>query len=206
VTGGDSSVTQFLAALSDAGPAPGGGAAAALTVAMAGALGAMAGGLSRRHCSQAPGIQRECLDLRDAALLHCGEDARVYADVLAARRSRSRTNTVEGGGAQDGAHDGTHDGALDAALSKAADVPLAVAETGARLSQLAAQLVEEGNPALQGDALAAVLLATAGTEAAGELVHINLSRRPDDRRHARADAALAEALRSSTRARSARRR
>jgi methenyltetrahydrofolate cyclohydrolase len=210
VSGGDRSVTQFLAALSDAGPAPGGGAAAALAVALAAALGAMAAGLSRRYCEQAPDIERECVELRDAALSRGDEDAEVYADVVSARRSLDRADTVEhgelGGPGEPDERAHAADGTLDGALSRAADVPLAVAEIGARVAQLAAQLVEEGNPALQGDALTAVLLGKAGTEAAGTLVHINLSERPDDDRHARADAQAADARRSATRARSALRR
>jgi formiminotetrahydrofolate cyclodeaminase len=61
------------------------------------------------------------------------------------------------------------------ALSGAADVPLAVAEAGSEVAGIAARLAEEGNPNLQGDALAAVLIAGAGVRAAAALVGINLS-------------------------------
>jgi formiminotetrahydrofolate cyclodeaminase len=61
------------------------------------------------------------------------------------------------------------------ALSGAADVPLAVAEIGNEVAGIAAQLVEEGNPNLEGDAIAALLLAEAGVRAATVLVEINLS-------------------------------
>jgi formiminotetrahydrofolate cyclodeaminase len=61
------------------------------------------------------------------------------------------------------------------ALTGAADVPLAVAEAGSEVAGIAALLVEEGNPNLGGDALAAVLLAGAGVQAAAALAEINLS-------------------------------
>jgi len=61
------------------------------------------------------------------------------------------------------------------ALSGAADVPLAVAEAGSEVVAIASRLAAEGNPNLEGDALAAVLLAGAGVRAAAALVGINLS-------------------------------
>ena len=54
-------------------------------------------------------------------------------------------------------------------------MPLAVAEIGNEVAALAARLVKEGNPNLEGDALTAVLLSDAGVRAAGKLVEINLS-------------------------------
>ena len=48
------------------------------------------------------------------------------------------------------------------ALSRAADVPLAVAEVGSEVAGIAVRLLDEGNPNLEGDALTAVLLAAAG--------------------------------------------
>jgi formiminotetrahydrofolate cyclodeaminase len=65
-------------------------------------------------------------------------------------------------------------------LSEAADVPLAIAETGAEVASLAARLTTEGNPNLEGDALCAVLLAEAGVRAATKLVEINLSSEPSE--------------------------
>ncbi len=58
-------------------------------------------------------------------------------------------------------------------MSGAADVPLAVAEAGAEVAEVAARLAREGNPNLRGDAVAAALLAEAGTRAAAALVRIN---------------------------------
>jgi formiminotetrahydrofolate cyclodeaminase len=70
------------------------------------------------------------------------------------------------------------------ALSGATDVPLAVAEVGNEVAGIAARLVEEGNPNLEGDAMTAVLLAEVGVRAAAALAEINLSSAnvEDDRR------------------------
>ena len=54
-------------------------------------------------------------------------------------------------------------------------MPLAVAEVGNEVAGIAARLVEEGNPNLEGDAMTAVLLAEAGVRAAAALAEINLS-------------------------------
>ena len=55
-------------------------------------------------------------------------------------------------------------------------MPLAIAEVGAEIADIAARLVtEDGNPNLKGDAIAAVLLAEAGVRAAIALVKINQS-------------------------------
>src|SRR5918992_578233 len=51
-----------------------------------------------------------------------------------------------------------------------------------RAAELGAQLARDGNPSLEGDAIAGTLLAEAATRAAAELVDINLEERPDDER------------------------
>jgi methenyltetrahydrofolate cyclohydrolase len=79
------------------------------------------------------------------------------------------------------------------ALSRAADVPLELAESAVEVMELASRLAEEGNPTLRGDAMTAALLATAATKAAANLVEINLEARPEDERIARARA-LANAV------------
>ena len=54
-------------------------------------------------------------------------------------------------------------------------MPLAIAEVGNEVAAIAARLVEEGNPNLEGDAMTAVLLAEVGVRAAAALAEINLS-------------------------------
>jgi len=158
---------RFLDALAAPTPAPGGGSAAALCVAVAAALATMAARLSQGHTGRAGEVAAECVSLLARATALCDQDASSFSAVMAARR------------------DGRRD---DDALSAAAEVPLAVAECGARVAGLAAGLGEDGNPALRGDACTAALLAAAGAESAAILVRINLAAHPDDGRVARAGA------------------
>jgi methenyltetrahydrofolate cyclohydrolase len=139
-------------------PAPGGGSVAAVAVALAAGLAGMAARLSTGQLSDAPELaeQADASRLRVAPLARA--DAESYGRVLAAYRDpEDRTERVRD------------------ALSGAADVPLAVAEAGNEVVGIASRLVEEGNPNLEGDAMAAVLLASAGVRAAAKLVQINLS-------------------------------
>ena len=54
-------------------------------------------------------------------------------------------------------------------------MPLAIAEVGNEVAAIAARLVEEGNPNLEGDAMTALLLADASVRSAAALTEINLS-------------------------------
>jgi len=81
------------------------------------------------------------------------------------------------------------------ALSEACTVPLEVAQIGARVAALAADVAADGNPAVRGDAVTAALLASASTQAAATLVRINLAGARGDQRPAQAEALAAEAAR-----------
>jgi methenyltetrahydrofolate cyclohydrolase len=149
---------EFLDRVASDKPAPGGGSVAAVAVALAAGLAGMAARLSTGQLSDAPELaeQADASRLRVAPLARA--DAESYGRVLAAYRDpEDRTERVRD------------------ALSGAADVPLAVAEAGNEVVGIASRLVEEGNPNLEGDAMAAVLLASAGVRAAAKLVQINLS-------------------------------
>ena len=71
--------------------------------------------------------------------------------------------------------------AIAEAGSRAAEVPLRIAELGAEVSRLAKMIGERGNPNLAGDAYAAAVLGEAATRAAANLVLINVGEREDDR-------------------------
>ncbi len=114
----------------------------------------MAARLSTDHLPDAHGLIERADRLREGTSRLARADAKAYGRVIAAQR----------------AGDGVKE-----ALSEAADVPLAVAEAGAKVAGIAVRLAEDGNPNLRGDALTAVLLAGAGTRAAASLVEINLS-------------------------------
>jgi len=156
----DLPLRAFLDLVASGEPAPGGGSVAAVAVALAAGLSGMAARLSAGQLADAD----ELADRSDAARRRVAPlarmDAQSYARVLYAYRvpdSETRSERVSD------------------ALSGAADVPLAVAEIGNEVAGIAARLVEEGNPSLKGDAIAAVLLAEAGVRAATVLVEINLS-------------------------------
>lgn len=160
---GERTVEDFLAGVAARTSAPGGGAVAAVTVAAAAGLVAM----SARYAPD-PGLSAliEQADAeRSAALRLADADAAAYGDVLAAlhapaadpdRAARLRTAR------------------LRTALERAAEVPLRIAQAGARIAGLAAAVAAAGNPNLVGDARAAALLAEAAARAAAELVRINV--------------------------------
>jgi methenyltetrahydrofolate cyclohydrolase len=151
---------EFLDRVASDSPAPGGGSVAAIAVALAAGLAGMAARLSSAQLDDAPELagRADAARLRVAPLARA--DAESYRLVLDAYREpdpEARTARVRD------------------ALSGAADVPLAVAEAGNEVAGIASRLAREGNPNLEGDAMAAVLLAGAGVRAAAKLVQINLS-------------------------------
>ncbi|WP_051580976.1 cyclodeaminase/cyclohydrolase family protein [Pseudonocardia acaciae] len=161
---GDVTVGEFLGELAARRPAPSGGAAAALTLAMAAGLTAMAARFSRSD--ELAALAGRADELRARALALADADAAAYAEVLAAGRDRT---------------------ARGEAMRAATEVPLEMARHGAEVAKLAARLAAEGNQNLAGDARTAVLLAEAGVRAAAELVGINV-------RHGELDgAAIADA-------------
>ncbi len=145
---------EFLDSVAAAEPAPGGGSVAAVSIALAAALTAMAARLSTEHVPEAAELAERAEELRGRAASLARADAKSYEKVLAAGRSE--------------------DAHLGNALSEAADVPLAVAGIGIEVAELAERLAESGNPSLEGDAVAAALLAGAAARAAVNLVRINL--------------------------------
>ncbi len=158
-------VGRFLDLLASGESAPGGGSAIAVSVALAASLSSMAARLSTKHLADATGLVERAEGLRERVAPLARADAVAYGRVLVAQRAREAPY---------------RDGDVRAALSEAADVPLAVAETGAEVASIAARLASDGNPNLEGDALCAVLLADAGVRAAVRLVEINLSGEPGE--------------------------
>ncbi len=153
----------LLAELAAPTPSPGAGSAAGWVAALAAGLAEMSAGLTTTTASNVLGAR--AAHLRAQALTLAERDRASFAAVVEARRA----------GGDEGA-----------ALAAAADVPIALSELGAELSELAASLAATGNPALEGDATAAALLAEAATRAAARLVELNLAHDAGDERHARA--------------------
>jgi formiminotetrahydrofolate cyclodeaminase len=157
-------------ALSEVGPGPAGGSAAALATMMASGLVRLVARVSH-DWDEAPGIAAQAAALGDRSLALADEDHVAYAHALEQLRTPDR------------------DAALGKALHRAAEVPLRIAETAADVAALAALAARDGDDAVRGDAWAAATLAEAASIAAARLVHINLATRPDDELSLRADAA-----------------
>jgi formiminotetrahydrofolate cyclodeaminase len=175
---------EFLDLVASGNPAPGGGSVAAVAAALAAGLSGMAARLSAGQLADGLAERADAARLRVATLARI--DAESYGRVLDAYREPDSETRRE---------------RVSDALSGATDVPLAVAEIGNEVAGIAARLVEEGNPNLEGDAIAAVLLAEAGVRAATVLVEINLSSaNVDDDRLGRANELVDETAASVRRA------
>ena len=171
----DAPLRDVLDTLAGEGPAPGGGSAAAIVVAMAAGLVTMVARASKEHWAEAGGVigQAESFRARVAPLAQADADA--YSEALGKLRNRDELEARY------------RDQKLEAALDLAAEIPLQIAEAGSDLAALAALLVENGNPEVRADAAVASVLAEGGTRAAAKLVEINLGATEDDPRvrHAR---------------------
>jgi formiminotetrahydrofolate cyclodeaminase len=168
-------VGDFLDRLSADGLAPGGGSAAALTVAFAARLVAMAARCSPAW-SDAPGVAAQANAIAGRAVDLAHTDGRVWEDALLALRD---AEAGDGGDAKRGF-------ALERKLEAAAAAPLEIASLGADAALLAALVCEHGDATYRADAAAAASLAAGGATAAAHLVRVNLGVRPSDPRLAQA--------------------
>lgn len=165
----DQKLDRYLAELASDRPAPGGGAAVAVTGAQAAALlsmclnvtGEAAKGLSQMG-------RKELLKELDAArakfLDLATEDAAAFSAVMDAMKLPNKTDTEKLARAT----------AMQAALKVATDVPLRTMELLGELFVHAETLIPAVKPAVVSDAGIAVLLADAGLKAARLNVRINL--------------------------------
>jgi formiminotetrahydrofolate cyclodeaminase len=169
----DQTVRELCDTVAAETSAPGGGSVSAVAGGLAASLVAMAARFSSEW-EDAAGAVAQAEALRARLLPLADEDAHAYENFLLARRM-SREVEPE-----------VRDAAIGDALSRAADVPLAIAEAAHDVACLAAELAERGNPNLRGDAATAALLAEAGVRASANLVEINLATRAGDERIERA--------------------
>jgi formiminotetrahydrofolate cyclodeaminase len=166
----DLTLGQFLDQIAAREPAPGGGAAAAVAVAMAAGLVAMAARFSEDRLEHAEDVvaKAEMLRLRVAPLAQADADA--YQKVIGAlalpRESTTKARELR---RQTIRH----------ALEGATDVPLKIAEISADVAELAATVAKSGNPNLRGDAITAGLLAAAGARSTARLIDINVGDRDE---------------------------
>lgn len=175
-------LAELLDEIASDKPAPGGGAVAAVVVAMAAGLVAMAARFSRQWAEADEVVERaDALRRRVAPLAPA--DAQAFEEVLTAMRL---PNDLE---------PEVRNTAIGNALARAAEIPLEIAKEASEVAGLGALAAEKGNPNLRGDAVAAALLAEAGARVAANLVAINLGATRDDVRntHAREHVAAASA-------------
>ena len=154
----DQTLTAFLDQAAARQPAPGGGSAAALTVALSAGLTAMAARFSAAQVADGQELAMAADQLRHRAAALVDEDARAYQAVLDTRRSSGAGSST-----------------AREAVRHAAIVPLQICELAGRTATLAARLATDGNPNLRGDAITAALLAEAAARSAASLVRINIA-------------------------------
>ena len=164
-------------------PAPGGGSVAAFVAEMAASLAAMAARFAH-DWDGAAGAVAQAETLRHRAAPLADADAVAYENVLTAMRMPQELEPE------------VRNTLIGETLSRAADVPLAIAECAASVAELAAEIAVCGNPNLRGDAAAAAILAASAARVAANLVEINLSTVEGDDRVERAR----EIVRSADRA------
>lgn len=172
----DTTLQAFLDGLAARGRAPGGGSAAAVTVAFAAGLVAMVA----RGSSETAGLAAQALVLQDRIAPLAEADAKAWEDALAALDAAA-TGTEEGDVDQ-------RDRRLERRLERAAAIPLEIAEIGADVAELAEAVGVSGDPAYRADAVAAAALAAGGARAAAHLVEVNLAVRTGDEQLERARA------------------
>ena len=170
----DQRVTELCETVAAETSAPGGGSVAAIAGGLAASLVAMAARFSTEQWEDARGAVAQAEALRARLLPLADEDAHAYENFLLARRMSQDVEPE------------LRNAAIGDALSRAADVPLAIAEAAHDVAFLAADLAERGNPNLRGDAATAALLAEAAVRATANLVEINLATRAGDERIERA--------------------
>jgi formiminotetrahydrofolate cyclodeaminase len=159
---GEEPLARFLERLASDEAAPGGGAAAAVATSLSASLVAMAARLSAGDLDDAAAIAAAADEIRRQALTLADADVAAYRRVLAGYRL-PRDADPEGRRRE-----------IRDALQAATAVPLEVARLAAEGAVMGSRLVDTGNPNLEGDATAAVLLARAAAQAAARLVELNV--------------------------------
>jgi formiminotetrahydrofolate cyclodeaminase len=176
----DLPVSELLARLAEATPAPGGGSAVAVACSLAAGLVEMAARfallrpeLADRRARMEE-VQARAATLRRASLELAERDLDAYAPVLEALRLPADAPN--------------RSARLTAARSRAANPPLEITRAGAELAGLGAELAQTGTPNLAGDAIAGALMGEAACRAAARLVELNLLQAAGDaRRHETAE-------------------
>lgn len=161
-------VDQWLDELGSSAPAPGGGAAGALSAAMAAGLVEMVGNLSvgkgqddaalRSTVERAQALRRRAAELAD-------EDAEVFTAVMAAYKLPRG----------DDAEKAARRSAIDTALVGAARVPLEVATVAAEVVRLCTGIAALSNPNVLSDVAVSAAAARSAVDSSVVNVEVNLA-------------------------------
>jgi formiminotetrahydrofolate cyclodeaminase len=171
----DETLDGFLAALASAAPAPGGGAAAALQVALGAAVVSMVCNLTigkPRYAEHAPTLADaadEAGRLRVAALALADADARAFTAVTDAYRLPKGTDEEKAARGR----------AVQQALHGATDVPLRTAAAAAEVVGLCRRILPGSNVNVISDVAVAAASARAALTAAAINVRVNLAAMTD---------------------------
>lgn len=175
---------DFLEGLAGGTPAPGGASAAALTAAFAAGLVTMVARRSVESWGDAAGAAAQARELQAKLVPLAAATDEAWVAALSALGDARHGGSME------------RDAELEEKLTRAAEVPLAIAEAAADIAQLAAVVAELGDGTYRSDAAAAAVLAAGAARASAHFVAINLGTRRDDewsRRAAATSDAAAEA-------------
>ncbi|MGW0226728.1 cyclodeaminase/cyclohydrolase family protein [Actinopolymorpha singaporensis] len=168
-------IAGWLERLASADPAPGGGAAAAMQVAIGAALVSMVTNLTigkpvhAAHEENATQVRERADALRAEALRLGREDEAAFTALMTAYRL-PRTTEEERTARRDAVRSATHAAALP---------PLAIAAAAADVVALAESLRGRSNPHVVSDLAVAAAAAAGAAESAAVNVEVNLSSLPD---------------------------
>ena len=165
----DVAFEELLDTIAAETPAPGGGSVAAFVTEMAASLAAMAARFAH-DWDGAPGAVAQAETLRHRAAPLADADAMAYENVLTALRMPKDLEPE------------VRDTLIGETLSRAAAVPLEIAECAATVAELAAEIAVRGNQNVRGDAAAGAILAASAARVAANLVEINLATMEGDER------------------------
>jgi methenyltetrahydrofolate cyclohydrolase len=171
----DETLEGFLAAVASAAPAPGGGAAAALQVALGAALVSMVCNLTvgkpryAEHEQTMVAARAEAERLRVEALALADADARAFTAVTDAYKLPKGTDEEKAARGR----------AIQQALHGAADVPLRTAAAAAEVVGLCRRILPGGNVNVMSDVGVAAASARAALTAAAINVRVNLAAMTD---------------------------
>ena len=165
----DLKVKDFIDQTASSTPVPGGGSAAALSAALAAGLTQMVTGLTigRKGFEavevEMQGIAEQAAELREKCLRNIDRDSDAYTGVIEAFRLPKGSDGEKKARTE----------AIQKALQHASRVPLETAELAARIVELAAQVVANGNPNAVTDGAVAASLAR--TAALGGVMNVRIN-------------------------------